>query len=41
MEDVEKDLAIFEKLHGVSKQNLLDRKQMMKNYKIKRDDLDN
>lgn len=41
LEDLEKDLAIFEKLHGQSKQNLEDRKQMMSAYKINRDDLDN
>lgn len=41
MEDVEKDLKIFEKLHGQSKQNLEDRKKMMSSYKIKREDLDN
>lgn len=41
MEDVERDLAIFEKLHGQSKTNLEERKKMMSNYKIKREDLDN
>ena len=41
MEDVEKDLRIFEKLHGQTKQNLEERKDMMKAYKIKRADLDN
>jgi DNA gyrase/topoisomerase IV subunit B len=41
MDDVEKDLAIFEKLHGQSKKNLADRKKMMSSYKIKREDLDN
>ena len=41
MDDVEKDLEIFEKLHGQSKQNLDDRKKMMSEYKIKREDLDN
>lgn len=41
MEDVEKDLKIFEKLHGQTKQNLEDRKKMMSEFKINRDDLDN
>ena len=41
MEDVERDLEIFQKLHGQTKQNLLDRKAMMSAYKIKREDLDN
>lgn len=41
MDDVEKDLAIFGKLHGQSKKNLEDRKKMMSSYKIKREDLDN
>lgn len=41
MEDVEKDLEIFEKLHGQTKKNLEDRKAMMSAYKIKREDLDN
>lgn len=41
MTDVEKDLKIFQKLHGQTKQDLEDRKAMMKAYKISRDDLDN
>jgi DNA gyrase subunit B len=41
MEDVERDLRIFQKLHGQSKQDLEDRKKMMHEYKIKREDLDN
>lgn len=41
VEDVERELAIFEMTHGNSKQNALDRKEMMKRYKIKREDLDN
>lgn len=41
MEDVERDLRIFEKLHGQTKQNLEDRKKMMSEFKINRDDLDN
>lgn len=39
--DVEKELSIFEKIHGTSKSNLESRKDMMIKYKIKRDDLDN
>ena len=41
MEDVNKDLEIFRKLHGQTKQDLENRKAMMKAYKINRDDLDN
>lgn len=41
MDDVEKDLKVFEKLHGQSKADLLARKAMMSAYKIKREDLDN
>ncbi len=41
MDDVEKDLKIFEKLHGQSKENLEERKKMMAEYTIARDDLDN
>lgn len=41
MEDVERDLEIFEKLHGQTKKNLEERKAMMSAYKIKREDLDN
>lgn len=41
MEDVQRDLEIFQKLHGQTKKNLEDRKAMMSAYKIKREDLDN
>lgn len=41
VDDVERELAIFAMTHGGSKQNLIDRKRMMKHYKIKREDLDN
>ena len=41
MDDVERDLKIFAKLHGQTKADLLARKEMMASYKIKRDDLDN
>ena len=41
MDDVEKDLEIFKKLHGQTPADLLKRKDMMSNYKINRADLDN
>ena len=41
VEDVERELAIFDLTHGASKKNAADRKEMMKKYKIKREDLDN
>lgn len=41
VEDVEKELGIFEITHGNSKKNLADRKALMKSFKISRDDLDN
>ena len=41
VEDVERELAIFEMTHGNTKQNANDRKALMKKYKIKREDLDN
>lgn len=41
MEDVERDLKIFQKLHGQTKEDLEERKKMMSAYKIARDDLDN
>lgn len=41
MDDVEKDLEVFKKLHGQTPQDILARKEMMSNYKIKREDLDN
>lgn len=41
IEDVERELEIFNMTHGSSKSDRQKRKQMMKNYKIKREDLDN
>lgn len=41
MDDVEKDLKIFAKLHGTTEEDLRARKEMMAAYRIKRDDLDN
>ena len=41
MDDVQRDLEIFEKLHGTSKKNLEDRKDMIAKYKIRKEDLDN
>ena len=41
IEDVEWELDIFNMTHGDSKTDLLRRKKMMKEYKIKREDLDN
>ena len=41
VEDAERELAIFELTHGNSKKDALARKEMMKKYKIKREDLDN
>lgn len=41
MEDLERDLAIFRKLHGTSNQDKQLRKEMMASYKIRREDLDN
>ena len=41
VEDVERELAIFELTHGSSKKDATARKEMMKKYKIKREDLDN
>ena len=41
IDDVERELKIFAMTHGSSKQNMADRKRMMKEYKIKREDLDN
>lgn len=40
-EDVEKESAIFDKLYGDKKQNKIDRKLMMKSYKLRRDEIDN
>ena len=41
VEDVERELEIFELTHGTSKKSAEGRKKMMKEYKIKREDLDN
>lgn len=41
MDDVEKELEIFNMVHGPSKKDLEKRKEMMAKYKINRDDLDN
>lgn len=41
MDDVERDLEVFRKLHGQTKEDVENRKKMMSEYKIKRDDLDN
>ena len=41
MEDAEKEVEIFRKLHGNSKKDMDARKKMMAEYKIARDDLDN
>ena len=41
VDDVERELAIFELTHGNSKKDSDGRKEMMKKYKIKREDLDN
>lgn len=41
VEDVEKELGIMNMIHGPSKSDLDKRKTLMKNYQIKRDDLDN
>ena len=41
MEDVEKELEIFNIVHGPLKKDVEKRKKMMKEYKIRRDDLDN
>ena len=41
VEDAERELAIFELTHGNSKKDAIGRKEMMKKYKIKREDLDN
>ena len=40
-EDLKRELDVFYKLNGASKRDLEKRKQMMKDYKIKRSDLDN
>lgn len=41
LDDVEKELAIFDKLLGNKKKDLELRKEMMKNYHIAKEDLDN
>ena len=41
VDDVESELAIFSITHGVSKEDAVARKAMMKAFKIDRDDLDN
>lgn len=41
VEDAEKELEIFRKLHGTGTKEISARKQMMSEYKIARDDLDN
>ena len=41
IEDAEKEMEIFRKLHGNGKKDMEARKQMMAEYKIARDDLDN
>lgn len=41
MDDFDRDLNIFRKIHGHGKKNIEDRSKMMSNYKIKREDLDN
>lgn len=41
VEDAEKEMEIFKKLHGNGKKEMDARKQMMAEYKIARDDLDN
>ena len=41
VEDFERELGIFETIHGSSKKDLEARKKLIKNYKIKRDELDN
>ena len=41
VEDAEKEVEIFKKLHGNGKKDMEARKQMMSKYKIARDDLDN
>lgn len=41
MDDVERDLKVFAKLHGQTKADLEARKSMISAYKIKREDIDN
>lgn len=39
--DLKKDLKVFDKLHGTSTKDKLARKKMMEEFRIKQDDLDN
>lgn len=41
VDDVERELAIFNMTHGNSKIDSENRKKMMKEFKIRREDLDN
>ena len=41
VDDVERELAIFELTHGNTKKDAAGRKEMMKKFKIRREDLDN
>ena len=41
VEDAEREVETFKKLFGQCKNDLKQRKDMMANYKISRDDLDN
>ena len=41
VEDAEREMEIFRKLHGNGKKDMEARKKMMSEYKIARDDLDN
>ena len=41
VEDAERELGIFNITHGGSKADAENRKEMMKSYKINREDLDN
>lgn len=41
MEDAERELQLFNMIHGPSSKDLEKRKEMMRHYKISRDDLDN
>lgn len=40
-EDVRKEAAVFDKLYGDKKEDKLNRKLMMKNFKLRRDEIDN
>jgi DNA gyrase/topoisomerase IV subunit B len=41
VDDAEKETEIFRKLHGCGKRGIIARRNMMMDYKIARDDLDN